>query len=71
MRVRVFGMVSALILASGPALAGGMAEPIMEQEPVIEQASSSSAGIVIPLLLLLLIAAAASSGGGTSVPVVD
>ncbi|MCV2864444.1 hypothetical protein [Defluviimonas sp. WL0075] len=71
MRVRVFGMVSALILASGPVLAGGMAEPIMEQEPVIEQASSSRAGIIIPLLLLLFVAAAASSGGSTPVPIPD
>ncbi|MCV2869144.1 hypothetical protein OEW28_10950 [Defluviimonas sp. WL0002] len=64
MKSKIIACATALAIMSGPALAGGMAEPIMEQEPVIEQASSSSAGIVVPLLLLLLIAAAASSGSG-------
>ena len=44
------------------AMAGGLAEPVMEPEVVEAATSSSSAGIIVPLLLLLLIAAAASSG---------
>ncbi|RYG92013.1 hypothetical protein EU803_06055 [Loktanella sp. IMCC34160] len=54
----------ALIGSAGAALAGGMAEPVMEMAPVIveEQAgSSSSAGLIIPLILIALIAAAMSS----------
>ncbi|HSF65481.1 MAG TPA: hypothetical protein VLA78_13910 [Paracoccaceae bacterium] len=46
------------------AMAGGLAEPVMEPEVVAAATSSSSGGIIIPLLLLLLIAAAASGGGG-------
>ncbi|MCB2158766.1 MAG: hypothetical protein KDD95_09985 [Rhodobacteraceae bacterium] len=68
MRGKVCGAVLALSLMSGPVLAGGMAEPIMEQEPVIEAAAASNAAIIVPLMLLLLIAAAASSGGGAGGP---
>ena len=64
MKTRPLVCAVALSLVSGAAFAGGMAEPIMEEDPVFEAASSSSAGIVVPLLLLLLIAAAASSSGG-------
>lgn len=56
--------LSALALSAGSALAGGLAEPVMEPEVVEAATSSSSGGIIVPLLLLLLIAAAASSGGG-------
>ncbi|WP_420858759.1 hypothetical protein [Marivivens marinus] len=59
----------ALALSAGAALAGGMAEPVMEMAPVIveEQAgSSSSAGLIIPLILIALIAAAMSSSSGSS-----
>jgi hypothetical protein len=61
--------LSALALTAGSALAGGLAEPVMEPEVVEAATSSSSAGIIVPLLLLLLIAAAASSssnGGSIS-----
>lgn len=53
--------LSVLALSAGSALAGGLAEPVMEPEVVEAATSSSSAGIIVPLLLLLLIAAAASS----------
>lgn len=67
MRGKVLAVLASVALMAGPALAGGMAEPIMEDEPVVEAASASNAGIVIPLLLLLLVAAAASSGGGSGI----
>lgn len=61
-------LVGAAVVAvtANAAMAGGMAEPIMEADPVVEQASSSNAGIIIPLLLLLIIAVAVSSGGGST-----
>ena len=55
-------LAAAMTLSATAALAGGMAEPVMEPEVVEAATSSSSAGIIVPLLLLLLIAAAASSG---------
>ncbi len=59
---------TAFLASAGAALAGGMAEPVMEMAPVIveEQAgSSSSAGLIIPLILIALIAAAMSSSTGS------
>ena len=58
--------VAVVAVTANAALAGGMAEPIMESEPVVEQASSSNGGIIIPLLLILIIAVAMSSGGGST-----
>lgn len=62
MKKIVLGSVMSMF-AAGSAVAGGMAEPIMEMEPeMIEAAaSSSSAGLIIPLILLALIALAMSS----------
>ena len=51
-----------------PALAGGLAEPVMQPTVVAQQTTSSAAGIIVPLLLLVLIAAAAS--GGKKSPVI-
>lgn len=63
MRDKLLGVAAAVVFA-GAAQAGGLAEPIMETEPVIEDVAASNAGIIIPLLLLLFVAAVASSGGG-------
>ncbi|MCP5376235.1 MAG: hypothetical protein H6904_04055 [Rhodobacteraceae bacterium] len=41
-----------------------MAEPIMEEDPVVEAASLSSAGSSFRCFCFCLIAAAASSSGG-------
>ena len=58
-------MIKAAVLASlvaTPSLAGGMAEPVMEPEVVVEEAAGSSAGgILVPILALVLIAAVASN----------
>lgn len=66
----------ALALGATAAHAGGLAEPLMEAEPmmeadviVAETAGTSAGGIIVPLLLLaILAAAAASSGGGSTGP---
>lgn len=63
MKTTALALSFALIAQS--ALAGGMAEPVMEPTmapAVVEQQTSSSAqGIVVPLLLLLVVAAVASN----------
>jgi hypothetical protein len=59
--MKKFALAAAFTLAATSAFAGGMAEPVMEPEPVAKQASSSAGGIVVPLLVLLLVAAAASN----------
>lgn len=52
------------IAMAATAQAGGMAEPMMEPEVIVEEASASSGGFVLPLILLAIIAAIASSDGG-------
>jgi hypothetical protein len=46
-----------------PAFAGGMAEPLMEQEVETQTAAGSRAGILVPILALILIGLAMSNGG--------
>ena len=57
-------------LTAGQVQAGGMAEPIVEAESIVEDAAAagSANGLLLPLLLLILIGAAVSGGGagGTS-----
>lgn len=53
-----------LSMISTPVLAGGMAEPMMEPEVVVEESTGSSGGFVVPLILLALIVAIASSSDG-------
>jgi hypothetical protein len=57
-RLAVGAAALGVVLAAGAAMAGGMAEPIMEDEVIVEEASGSSGGFLVPLLLLVLIAAA-------------
>ena len=42
-------------LTAAQANAGGVAEPIMEPEVIVEEASASSGGFLLPLLLLALL----------------
>jgi hypothetical protein len=58
-------LAGVVVMMAGSAMAGGLAEPVMEAE-VVEAKAASSAGIIIPLLLLVLIAAALASGGGSN-----
>jgi hypothetical protein len=50
-----------------PAFAGGMAEPLMEEEVRTEAAAGSRAGILVPILALILIGLAMSNSGGDAV----
>ena len=63
-------LVSAAIagFAMLPANAGGMAEPVMEPEIIVEETTGTGGGWIVPLILIAVIAAvASSSGGGDSV----
>ena len=61
MKRKTLCVVAMLTVFAGPTLAGGMAEPLMEPEVLVEETAAGSGGIVIPLLLLAIIAAVASS----------
>ncbi len=59
--MKKFALAAVMAATASTALAGGLAEPIMEA-PVVEAATGTSAGgILVPVLLLLLIAAAVAS----------
>ena len=58
--MKKLALAAAISLAASTAFAGGMAEPVMEPEVVVEK-SSTSGGILVPLLLLLVVAAAVAS----------
>lgn len=62
-----------IILASGilalslqPMQAGGLAEPVMDAEIVMEESASSSSGYLVPLLLLAAVVLVASSNGSSA-----
>lgn len=55
-------LAAALTGAASTAFAGGIAEPIMEPEIIVEETAGTTAGgIVVPLILLALIAAVAAN----------
>lgn len=58
--MKKLALAAAVSLAASTAFAGGLAEPVMEPEVVVQK-SSSSGGILVPLLLLLVVAAAVAS----------
>jgi len=58
--MKKLALAAALSIAATSAFAGGMAEPVMEPEVVVEDASSSAGGLV-PLLVFLVFAAAVAS----------
>ncbi|MEJ1991400.1 MAG: hypothetical protein P8X50_06690 [Maritimibacter sp.] len=61
--MKKFMVAAAAVLTAPAAFAGSLADPIVEPEIVVEQAtSSSSAGILVPLLLVAIIAAAIWKG---------
>lgn len=51
------------LLLSHASLAGGMAEPVMEDEVIAAEAAASDAGILVPILFLIFTAAALSNDG--------
>jgi len=69
MKKVVCAMAAAAVI-SQPALAGGMAEPVMEPEVIAESTTGTGGGWVVPLILIAVIAAVASSSG-SSTPIDD
>ena len=66
MMKKAIGAAVLSLAISNPALAGGMAEPLMEPEVIVEESSASSGGIIIPLLLLAILVAVASGSGSST-----
>ncbi len=62
---------SAAALLGSAAMAGGVAEPVMDPVVVAEETSSSGGGIIVPLLLLVLVAAALAGSNGGAAPTVN
>lgn len=57
----LFGATAAFVIATAPAFAGGMSEPMMEPEIVVEESTGSSTGeFVFPLMMLAILAGIAS-----------
>ncbi len=59
--MKKLALAAALSLSATTAFAGGMAEPVMEPEVVVEETASTNAGLIVPLLLLVLVAVAVSN----------
>lgn len=54
-----------LLIGTAPVRAGGMAEPIVEAETIVEDtAAASTGGLLVPLLLLILVGALVAGGSG-------
>jgi putative copper export protein len=67
-KVIVAAALSALVMQ--PAFAGGMAEPVMEPEIIVEETSTGTGGgWVVPLILIALVAAVAAASGSSDTPV--
>ena len=60
MRKTVFTLAAAAGFSASAAFAGGMAEPVMEPEIIVEESTGTSGDFVVPLLLLAVIAAVAA-----------
>lgn len=58
--MRTLAGLALSILLAGPALAGGLALPILEEEVEQQAAAGSRAGFLVPLLALVLIGIAVS-----------
>lgn len=54
-------LAAALTGAASTAMAGSLAEPVIEAPVIVEETTSSSSGILLPLLLLVLVAAAVAA----------
>jgi hypothetical protein len=67
-QMRTLAALALSIVMAGPALAGGLALPILEEEVEQQAAAGSRAGILVPILALVLIGLAVS-GGDDSAPV--
>ena len=54
-------LAAALSLAATTSFAGGLDEPIIEPEIIVEDTSSSAGGILVPIMLLVLLGAAVAA----------
>ena len=54
-------LAAALTAGASTAMAGSLADPIIETPVIVEEASSSSTGALLPIALLVIIAAAVAS----------
>ncbi|MCX7645007.1 MAG: hypothetical protein N2Z62_06895 [Rhodobacteraceae bacterium] len=63
MRRPLAALSLALAVTAGQVHAGGMAEPILEEEVEQQAAAGSRAGILVPILALVLLGIAVSNGG--------
>ena len=61
MRKTVFTLAAIAGLSATAAVAGGMEEPMMEPEIIVEESTGSSGGFVLPLMLIAIAAAIASA----------
>jgi len=59
--MKKIALAAALSLAATTAFAGGMAEPMMEPEVIVEDSASSNGGILVPLLFIAMVAAVAAN----------
>jgi hypothetical protein len=59
--MKKIALAAAFSLAATTAYAGGMSEPVMEPEVIVEDTASSDGGILVPLLAIILFAAAAGT----------
>ena len=73
----VIASVLVVTFEAQSALAGGMDQPMMEAEPmmepevVVEESTGTSGGFIVPLMLLAVIAAVASSGGDSDTSAIE
>ncbi len=71
MRKTLSTATAIVLIAASPVLAGGMAEPIMEPEVIVEEtAAGTGGGWVVPLVLIALVAAVAAASGSSDNPIV-
>lgn len=61
MRKTVFTLAAIAGFSASAAVAGGMDEPVMEPEIIVEESTGSSGGFVLPLMLIAIVAAIASA----------
>ena len=64
-------VASAALFCSSAAFAGGVAEPIMEPEVIVEEASASSGGYLLPLLVLAILVALIADSGSDAPSIPD
>ncbi|WP_172327731.1 hypothetical protein [Mangrovicoccus sp. HB161399] len=60
--MKKFALAATLAVAASASFAGGLEEPIVEPEVIVEETSGTGAAWIIPVLLLAVVAAVAVNG---------